>query len=497
MSISPFIMVIFGATGDLTSAKLMPALFDLFKQGSLPPYFFIFGFARRAMSDEEFQQLFPKLATDPSWNDFAKHLYYQQGTFEDEVGYKELIERLAAIDQKIGACVTRFFYLATPPDNYEVILDHLQSTKLAKGCRPHLVQPSSKLPPTRKTSLGKEDQERKLTRIIIEKPFGKDLQTAQMLDAKLAEIFEEHQIFRVDHYLGKENVQNMIAFRFANGIFEPIWNNKYIDHIQVTLSEKEGIGTRGRFYDGVGNLRDVAQNHLLQLIAAVTMEQPRSFTKEAVRDARAKAIQAIACIEPEDVGEYVVRGQYRSYRSEKNIDPHSDTETFVAMKFFMNSERMKGVPIYARAGKKMEKNLVEISVVFLQTCHILFKEYGCPEIGNVITIRIQPDEGIKMRFITKKPGTKLALEPVEMKFSYHEQFGIEGAEAYQKVLLDILLGEQMLFNRTDELLSSWQFITKILDGWKKYNPPVYLYDDNSWGPKEANLLIEKDGRKWL
>lgn len=473
---SPFVMVIFGATGDLTRAKLMPSLFNLFKQGDLPRNFFVFGFSRRELQDEDFRQLFPKLATDPLWNDFAGHIHYQQGTFEDDKGYSELIKKLEKVDEQMGACVTRLFYLATPPDNYEVILDNLNHSKLAEGCG----QGSNKW-----------------TRIIIEKPFGKDLETAQMLDKKLAEIFEERQIFRVDHYLGKENVQNMLAFRFANGIFEPVWNNEYIDHIQVTISEKNGIANRGKFYDGVGNLRDVAQNHLLQLIAAVTMEQPKSFTKEDVREARAKAIESIECIEPNEVSEKVVRGQYKSYRQEKDVKPKSDTETFVAMKFFMNTERMKNIPIYARAGKKMARDEVEISIVFVQTCHILFKEFGCPEIGNVITIRIQPDEGISMRFITKKPGTKLALEPVEMKFSYHEHFGQNGKDAYEKILLDIFSGDQMLFNRTDELMYSWQFITNILEGWNELKPSVYTYDDNSFGPKEADDLIERDGRHWL
>ncbi|MBI5045235.1 MAG: glucose-6-phosphate dehydrogenase [Candidatus Levybacteria bacterium] len=473
---SPFVMTIFGATGDLMRAKLMPALFGLFKQGSLPQDFFIFGFSRREITDQEFYELFPKLNTDPMWGDFIKHLHYQQGTFEDPAGYKELIKKLAAIDEKIGACVTRLFYLATPPDNYEIILDNLKSTKLAEGCG----QGSNKW-----------------TRIVIEKPFGKNLETAIHLDKKLSDIFEEKQIFRVDHYLGKENVQNMLAFRFANGIFEPVWNNTYIDHIQVTISEKNGIGTRGKFFDGVGNLRDVAQNHLLQLVAAVTMEQPKSFMKEDVRDARAHAIQAITCIEPEKVSEHVVRGQYQSYADEKNVDLGSDTETFVAMKFFMDTPRMKNIPIYARAGKKMKEDVVEISIVFTQTCHVLFKEYGCPEIGNVITIRIQPDEGIRMRFIAKKPGSKLSLEPVEMKFSYQEGFGSRGIDAYEKILLDILNGEQILFNRTDELMSSWKFITTILHGWEKYNPKLVIYEDGSWGPREADDLIKKDGRRWI
>ena len=486
---SPFVMVIFGATGDLTRAKLMPSLFGLFKQGLLPSDFYMFGFSRRSISDNDFHGLFPALIDDPLWNDFSRHVKYQEGTFEDPQGYVELIKKLEAIDEEMGACVTRLFYLATPPDNYEPILKNLQSTKLAEGCGSHFV-------PLSGTTRDKQ-QGNKWTRVIIEKPFGKDLETAKHLDQELSEIFEERQIFRVDHYLGKENVQNMLAFRFANGIFEPVWNNKHIDHIQVTISEKNGIGTRGKFYDGVGNLRDVAQNHLLQLVAAVTMEQPKSFMKEDVRDARAKAIQSIECIESERVLQHVIRGQYHSYHDEKNVDQSSMTETFVAMKFFMDSERMKGIPIYARAGKKMEKDIVEISIVFTQTCHVLFKEYGCPEIGNVITIRIQPDEGISMRFIAKKPGNKLALQPVEMKFTYQEGFGNKGLDAYEKVLTDILSGDQMLFNRTDELMSSWKFITNILHGWHQNNPELYSYLDGSMGPKEATALIENDGRKWL
>ncbi len=473
---SPFVLVLFGATGDLARNKLLPALFSLFKAGQLPKDFFIFGFARRDLSEAEFHSLFTKLSSDPLWNDFTKHLFYQQGQFAEEAGYLTLIDRLKKLDDNMGACITRLFYLATPPDNYETILDLLHSTELSEGCG----QGSNKW-----------------TRIIIEKPFGRDLETAKLLDAKLAKIFEERQIFRVDHYLGKDTVQNIIAFRFANGMFEPVWNNHYIDHVQVTISEENGIANRGKFYDGVGNLRDVAQNHLLQLVASVVMEQPKSFTKVDVRDVRAQAIKAIQCISPEKVSEDVVRGQYKSYRQERDVSPDSTTESFVAMKFFIDTPRFKGVPFYARAGKKMKKDVVEISIVFIQTCHILFKEAGCPEIGNVLTIRIQPDEGITMRVIAKKPGTKLALETVNMKLSYEHEFGVKGTDAYEKILIDILTGDQMLFNRSDELASSWEFITKILQGWEEHNPKLYSYEDNSQGPKEADELIEKDGRKWL
>src|SRR3990167_3420326 len=262
---SSFVMVIFGATGDLAQNKLIPAILSLFNQNSLPPEFFIVGFSRRDYSDDEFRDHFGELSEKPEWSDFSKHLYYQKGDFSQEQGYLELIDKLNAFDKKMGACVTRFFYLATPPQNYETILNFLQSSKLSEGCG----QDSSKW-----------------TRIIIEKPFGKDLETAVALDKKLSEIFEEKQIFRVDHYLGKETVQNILAFRFANGIFDPVWNRNHLDHVQITFAEKKGIEGRGNFFDGVGILRDVLQNHVMQLIASVAMEQPRSFTKEGLRDAR-------------------------------------------------------------------------------------------------------------------------------------------------------------------------------------------------------------------
>lgn len=470
---SPFVLVIFGATGDLAQHKLIPALFSLFVNKSLPEDFFIVGFSRRDFKNGEFAGYFEKESKHKRWQEFSKHLYYQAGSFEGKDGYLELNTRLEEIDKKMGACVARFFYLATPPDHYETILNNLVITKLSEGC-------------------GHESKG--FTRIIIEKPFGKDLETARNLDRKLATIFEEKQIFRVDHYLGKETVQNMLAFRFANGIFEPVWNKSVIDHVQITFAEKEGVNKRGKFFDGVGILRDVFQNHLMQLLAAVAMEQPKSFTKEDLRDARAKVIESIKYASEEKP---IVKGQYKEYRSEKDVLPQSKTETFIATKLFIDTPRFQGVPFYIRAGKKMKKDLVEISVVFIQTCHILFKEYGCPEIGNVITFRIQPNEGISLRFIAKTPGAKLGLESVDMKFNYKEGFGTKGLEAYEKVLLDIFAGDQMLFNRSDELESSWRLITKILDKWKEEKEEIQMYDEGKWGPKEARELIEKDGRKWI
>lgn len=473
LATSPFVMIIFGATGDLAQNKLIPALFSLYKQKLLPEDFFIIGFSRRDFKIEEFHEYFQEQKNDAGWKEFASHLLYQSGSFEDENGYKELNRQIEQIDEKMGACVTRFFYLATPPDHYETILNNLVSTKLNEGCG---------------------HQGNSWTRIIIEKPFGKDLETARNLDKKLSEIFEEKQIFRVDHYLGKETVQNMLAFRFANGIFEPVWNNKFIDHVQITWAEEAGIGRRGKFFDGVGMLRDVAQNHIMQLISAVGMDQPKSFAREDLRDARAKVIDSIEC--PKE-GKPVVKGQYKGYREEKDVSKNSQTETFVGMKLFVNTERFKGVPFYIRAGKKMPKNLVEVSVVFIQTCHILFKEYGCPEIGNVITFRIQPDEGINLRFIAKKPGAKLDLQTVNMKFGYKEDFGTSGLEAYQRVLLDIFSGDQMLFNRSDELESSWRLITEILKKWETEKEEIQTYEQGSWGPQEVSDLIQKDNKKWL
>ncbi|MEK7534403.1 MAG: glucose-6-phosphate dehydrogenase [Patescibacteria group bacterium] len=489
MQSSPFVMIIFGATGDLSRNKLMPALFSLFKQRQMSGQFFIVGFARRPFTDEEFRVMMSEslLSGDETEvRNFFKSIYYQQGLFDQQKGYDELINKLNSFDQKMGACITRLFYLATPPDNYETILNFLHDTKLSEG---------------------RKHGSSKWTRLIIEKPFGKDIETARSLDKKLAKVFEEKQIFRVDHYLGKETVQNILTFRFANGIFEPIWNKKYIDHIQLTWAETKGIGGRGKFFDGVGLLRDVGQNHLMQLIAAVAMEQPRSFSREGVRDARAKAIKAIRFIESSEVQKFVVRGQYGGYKEEKDVKKDSGTETFVAMKLFVDNERFRDVPFYIRAGKKMQKDLVEISIVFIQTCHLLFKEFGCPEEGNILRIRIQPDEGIGIRVIAKKPGVNLSLQTVDMEFSYKEEFGEKVSDAYEKILIDIFKGDQMLFNRSDELESSWEFITKILEGWSREARPgfaretqkseIKVYEAGTWGPKDADELIARDGRKWL
>jgi glucose-6-phosphate 1-dehydrogenase len=484
----PFVIVIFGATGDLAQNKLLPALFSLYKQNKLGKQFFVIGFARRPFSDEEYRVLLGNelgYLKNKHWVKFAKNIFYQQGLFGEKEGYQELIKKIKAFDKKADSDLIRLFYLATPSDNYETIITLIKNTKLAGGKQKNIT----------------------LAKLAIEKPFGKDSDTARDLDKKLSNMFEEKQIFRVDHYLGKETVQNMIAFRFANSIFEPIWNKEYIDHIQITLAEKKGIGKRGKSFDGVGILRDVGQNHLLQLLAAVAMEQPKSFTQEDVRDARANAIKSIRPIASGEIYKYVVRGQYKGYRKVDNVLPDSKTETFVAMKLFVDTDRFIGVPFYLRAGKKLAENSVDIKIVFRQTCSVFFKDADCPEIGNVLTIHIQPDEGINLHLVAKTPGTKLALGSVDMSFSYQQEFGGHGAPAYEKVLQDIISGDQTLFNRSDELESSWQLISAILKGWEKEKPAesearqgrqkIAIYEQGSWGPKAGKELIERDGRKWL
>ena len=397
--------------------------------------------------------------------------------FEEERGYLSLIEQLNDFDRQLGECAIRLFYLATPPANYQPILDHLDKTALSKGCG---------------------QSSNRWTRVIVEKPFGSDLETAKALDKACSLIFEEKQIFRVDHYLGKETVQNMLAFRFANGIFEPAWNKNYLDHVQITWAEKKGIEERGKFFDRIGLLRDIAQNHLMQLIAAVAMEPPESYMKEVIRDARSAAIQSIRLMRPEEVSKYVVRGQYEGYQGEKDVLPKSGTETFVAMKLFVDTPRLAGVPFYLRAGKRLPQDVVEISLFFIQTCHVLFEEYGCPEIGNVLTIRIQPDEGISIRFIAKQPGVRLALKNVSLKFSYKDEFAEKMTDAYERILLDIFNGDQTLCSRSDELAHSWELISNILEGWSGPAASELLsYRPGTWGPLAANNLINQDGRNWL
>lgn len=494
---STFVMVIFGATGDLTAKKLMPAIYTMAKEHFLPDKFYIVGFGRRIMSTEQFQDSMKEALLkyfgvrkldEEAWDKLANNIYYQQGVFEEKDPYLKLADLLASFDKEIGACITRYFYLATPPNYYSTIISHLDGSKLAEGCG----QGSNKW-----------------TRVLIEKPFGRDADSARDLETQLAKTFEEKQIYRIDHYLGKEAIQNIIAFRFANGIFEPIWNNDFIDHVQITMAETGGVEGRIGFYEGIGALRDVMQNHMLAMLALVAMEQPKNFSADSVREERMKALDSIKIINESETEKYVVRGQYGKgviskqsvvgYRNEEKVAKDSNTQTYVAMKVFLESARWRGVPWYLRTGKRMAIDAAEISIVFKQTCHILFREIGCPEEGNILTMRISPNPGIGMRFVLKPPGRTFKLTTANMDFSYKTTFTKDKEiDAYEHILQEIFKGDQMLFNDSREMAAAWKFINPILKSWEKSTPPGFPnYKAGSMGPKEGSELIKKDGRKWI
>ncbi len=484
---SPFILVIFGATGDLMYRKLMPGLYKLIAEKELDSPIFIVGVGRRKIFKDEFAAMMEEAVKDsvkekfdPTiWQNILSGLDYQQGFFEENKLYSDLVTLVEQFDKKLNACIPRFFYLATPPEHYEDILTRLQGSKLAEGC-------------------GQGTP--KYTRLLIEKPFGKDLATAQALEKLLSSIFEERQIYRIDHYLGKETVQNLLAFRFANGIFEPTWNNQFIDHIQIHLAEEEGVGNRGAFYDGVGALRDVVQNHMLQMLALTAMEQPRAFDPSSIRDERARVLKSIIAIEPNDAAKNVVRGQYEGYLKEKDVDPASTTETFVSLRLMLEGKRWQGVPFYLRTGKKLTRQETEISIHYKKpvVCYgdvCLFDE--AKVLRNVLSIRIQPDDSINLRLMTKKPGFGMELTQTFMNFRYREAFpDFNSPDAYERLLLDAIRGDQTLFARSDAIEASWAFVTKILEGWEKQTLPLPVYKPGTWGPAESEALIEKDKRHW-
>lgn len=500
---SPFVMIIFGATGDLSKRKLLPSLFHLFHKKALPPDFRIIGFSRRSWGDKDYVE-FAKQAIlthakhtrefDRDWPRFARHLSYQQGKFDEKCGYQELIEKLAIIDKSFNACVPRYFYLATPPQEYASILDHLDATKLSEGC-----------------GQGSD----KWTKVMVEKPFGRDFEDAKKLDAKLSKIFNEQQIYRIDHYLGKQTVQNIVAFRYGNTIFDAIWNRQFIDHVQITIAEELGVETRGNFYEGVGALRDMAQSHLLQLLAAVAMKPTRT-AEQAVRDARAAIIKSIKPFKEEEVKDKVVRGQYGSpmsnikyqisnqdqiqksktlsYREEPNVDPDSNTETFVALKLELTDHRWKDVPFYLRTGKRLATKTTQISIIFKEPRLKLFDSPKSHE-TNVLTFRIEPNEGIELGMRAKAVGLDNEIEPIPLSFTYQKERALP--EAYERILLDCLRGDQLLFTRTDEVLAEWHIISHIVSAWQVEKPRFPNYAPGSWGPASAVNLLRKDGREWI
>jgi len=475
------IFVIFGASGDLTRRKLLPAIYNLAESGHLPASFAIVGVARDAMDDAAFRTLMRErvlhaegepLEAD-KWNPIEQRLHYLHGEFDDGALYQQLAQTLAHLQAEHGLPPNYLFYFAIPPEMFGTVGRHLADAGLTH----------------------EQDGWR---RVIIEKPFGYDLASARALQAELAVGLQESQIYRIDHYLGKETVQNILAFRFANGIFEPIWNRRYVDHVQMTVAEEEGIGTRGAYYDRAGALRDMVQNHMFQVLTLVAMEPPISFKAEDVRDEKVKVLHAVAPITEDDVRRHVVRAQYDGYRTEKKVAPESRTETFAALRLFIDSWRWAGVPIYLRTGKRLPKRSTEIAVQFKRAPYALFRQTMVRALNpNVLLIRIQPDEGISLAFHAKEPGPFEKLGNVTMDFSYSEYFKVEPSTGYETLLFDAMTGDQTLFHRMDIVEAGWRIVEPILGTWAKdTRSPIPEYDPGSWGPAEADLLIEQDGRAW-
>src|SRR5467141_3108672 len=486
----PCSIVIFGATGDLTHRKLIPALYNLAADGELPPAVAIIGFARRPKNDDDFRKemeeavrKFSRQAVrDEIWKTFSQSLFYHQSEFGDEPGYKSLAERLEKIDNERGTRGNRLFYFAAGPDQFETILKNLKTAGLNRA------------------------KEGNWARVIIEKPFGTDLASARELNRIVNDAFEESQTFRIDHFLGKETAQNILVLRFANAIFEPLWNTRYIDHIQITAAETLGVEGRAGYYEGAGALRDMVQNHLLQLLCLIAMEAPTDLGADSIRDEKVKVVRCLRRIAADEVAKLVVRGQYTrgaingksvpGYREEEKVDPKSMTDTFVALRLNIDNWRWWDVPIYMRVGKRLPKSGTEISVHFKKAPFVLFNKETNE--ANVLVIRIQPDEGISLRMQAKMPGTSFRIEPVKMDFHYGTSFGKASPEAYERLLLDAMSGDATLFARRDEVEEAWALIDIIENAWseKTNAPELSFYPAGSWGPEEADELLARDGRAW-
>lgn len=476
-------IVIFGASGDLTHRKLIPALYNLYKIGRLSENFSVLGVARTELSNEEFREkmrsalIEHEKADGDELNNFCSHLYYQAVNTSDAADYVKLIPRLDELHDKYKTCGNTLYYLSTPPSLYGVIPECLAAH-------------------------GLNTEEFGWKRIIVEKPFGYDMKTAKELDVQIHRFFDEHQIYRIDHYLGKETVQNLLVLRFSNGLFEPLWNRNYIDYIEITGAEELGVEQRGGYYDGSGAMRDMFQNHLLQVLAMVAMEPPAIINADSMRDEVAKVLYCLHPLEPNDLQHNLVLGQYaatqlngervKSYLEEKGVPPDSNTETYMALRCKIDNWRWAGVPFYVRTGKRLAARVTEVVIHFKKTPHPVFSQEA-PE--NKLILRIQPDEGISMRFGLKKPGAGFEAKEVSMDFRYSDLNGASLLTAYERLLLDAMKGDATLFARTDAVHACWKFVQPILD-YKANGGRVYEYEAGSWGPVEADKLIAQHGRVW-
>lgn len=491
----PCILVIFGATGDLTGRKLLPALYNLAREGQLPAHFACVGFARRDKSNTQFrEEMFDdinkysrnKPVEKNFWKDFSEHLFYHRSEFDNDDGYIRLDKFLKELDAKFGTKGNRLFYLSTQPSYFPTIIEKLSQHKLIYDAN-HVKD--------------------KWSRIIIEKPFGEDLHSAEQLQKEIIQHTDESQIYRIDHYLGKETVQNLMVFRFANPIFESIWNNHHIEHVQLTVAEDIGVGTRGRLWEESGMLRDIVQNHMMQLLSLVAMEPPNNLNSSAIHDEKVKVMESIRPIDLHTLNKTVVRGQYGTgiingepvigYRQEENVDPQSNVETYAAMELFIDNWRWAGVPFYLRAGKRLPKRATEIAIFFREAPGYLFKTSKKKNEQNTLVIRIQPDEGISLKINCKVPGMSAQIQPVKMDFRYGSYFGSAPPEAYERLICDCMAGDQTLFARIDEVMASWKLLTPVLEEWKKEKEPNFPnYEAGTWGPAAADEMLARGGRSW-
>lgn len=485
----PCAIVLFGVTGDLARRKLMPAIYDLANRGLLPPGFSLVGFARRDWEDQDFAQIVHDAVKagartpfrEEVWESLSEGFRFVAGSFDDDAAFDELARVVADLDATRGTGGNHAFYLSIPPGFFGTVCEQLQRSGLAHS---------------------PDDAWR---RVIIEKPFGRDLASARKLNAIVESVFPADSVFRIDHYLGKETVQNLLALRFANAMFEPVWNRHYVDHVQITMAEDIGIGGRAGYYDGIGAARDVIQNHLLQLLALTALEEPVSFEADHLRAEKEKALAAVRL--PKDLAAHTARGQYAAgwqggeevvgYLSEKGVASDSTTETYAAIRLDVANSRWAGVPFYLRTGKRLGKRVTEIAVVFKRAPHLPFSDTATEELGeNAIVIRVQPDEGVTLRFGAKVPGASMEVRDVTMDFGYGRAFTETSPEAYERLILDVLLGDPPLFPRHEEVELSWQILDPVERFWSRRGGPVEQYAAGGWGPASADEMMARDGRRW-